>query len=232
MARNNVWMSVSDLMTGLMVIFLFVAIAYIKRVQDNQSVLTQYVENRQDLHDKLVAEFKEEAEQGRISIHGDLSMRFENAQTLFAPGSWALTPAFQEELRNYIPRYLGILLNASMKDKIREIRIEGHTDNVPYPQLDADPYYANLILSQRRALNVMQFIRNLPEYQQYSDEDKELLEYWCTANGLSYGRALDDNSEYIHMTKQEINKSKSRRVEFRLITAGEEMLEEFVEKTK
>ena len=119
MARNNVWMSVSDLMTGLMVIFLFVAIAYIKRVQDNQSVLTQYVENRQDLHDKLVAEFKEEAEQGRISIHGDLSMRFENAQTLFAPGSWALTPAFQEELRNYIPRYLGILLNASMKDKIR-----------------------------------------------------------------------------------------------------------------
>lgn len=232
MARNNVWMSVSDLMTGLMVIFLFVAIAYIKRVQDNQSVLTQYVENRKDLHDKLVAEFKEEAEKGNISIHGDLSMRFENAQTLFPPGSWQLTPAFQEELKNYIPRYLGILLNASMKDKIREIRIEGHTDNVPYPQLDSDPYFANLILSQRRALNVMQFIRNLPEYQEYSDEDKELLEYWFTANGLSYGRALDNNSEYIHKTKQEINKSKSRRVEFRLITAGEEMLEEFVEKTK
>ena len=232
MARNNVWMSVSDLMTGLMVIFLFIAIAYIKRVQDNQSVLTQYVENRQELHDKLVAEFKEEAEKGKISIHGDLSMRFENAQTLFEQGSWALTPAFQEELANYIPRYLGILLNASMKDKIREIRIEGHTDNVPYPQLDADPYFANLVLSQRRALNVMQFIRNLPEYQQYSEEDKELLEYWFTANGLSYGRALDDKSDYVHRTKQKINKSKSRRVEFRLITAGEEMLEEFVEKTK
>ena len=232
MARNNVWMSVSDLMTGLMVIFLFIAIAYIKRVQDNQSVLTQYVENRQELHDKLVAEFKEEAEKGKISIHGDLSMRFENAQTLFEQGSWALTPAFQEELANYIPRYLGILLNASMKDKIREIRIEGHTDNVPYPQLDADPYFANLILSQRRALNVMQFIRNLPEYQLYSEEDKELLEYWFTANGLSYGRALDNQSDYVHRTKQEINKSKSRRVEFRLITAGEEMLEEFVEKTK
>ena len=159
-------------------------------------------------------------------------MRFENAQTLFAPGSSTLTPAFQEELANYIPRYLGILLKASMKDKIREIRIEGHTDNVPYPQLDADPYFANLILSQRRALNVMQFIRNLPEYQQYSEEDKELLEYWFTANGLSYGRALDDQSDYVHRTKREINKSKSRRVEFRLITAGEEMLEEFVEKTK
>lgn len=232
MARNNVWMSVSDLMTGLMVIFLFVAIAYIKRVQDNQSVLTQYVENRQDLHDKLVAEFEHETQNGNISIHGDLTMRFENAQTLFAPGSWTLTPAFKEELANYIPRYLGILLNASMKDKIREIRIEGHTDDVSYPQLDPDPYFANLILSQRRALNVMQFIRSLPEYQQYSDAEKQLLEYWFTANGLSYGRALDDSSGYVYKTKMPINRNKSRRVEFRLITAGEEMLEEFVEKTK
>ena len=98
--------------------------------------------------------------------------------------------------------------------------------------IPADPYFANLILSQQRALNVMQFIRNLPEYQQYSEEDKELLEYWFTANGLSYGRALDDQSNYVHKTKREINKNKSRRVEFRLITAGEEMLEEFVDKTR
>ncbi len=87
MVRSNVWMSVSDLVTGLMVIFLFVAIVYIKRVQDNQSVLNQYVENRQDLHDKLAAEFKEESKEGKLSIYGDLSMRFENAQTLFTPGS-------------------------------------------------------------------------------------------------------------------------------------------------
>lgn len=33
MAKSNVWMSVSDLMTGLMIIFLFIAIAYISRVQ-------------------------------------------------------------------------------------------------------------------------------------------------------------------------------------------------------
>lgn len=29
MSKANVWMSVSDLMTGLMIIFLFIAIAYI-----------------------------------------------------------------------------------------------------------------------------------------------------------------------------------------------------------
>lgn len=232
MAKNNVWMSVSDLMTGLMVIFLFVAIAYIRRVQDNQSVLTKYVENKRDLHDKLVEEFQSEAAQGKISIHGDLSMRFENAETLFGSGSWALTPTFKEEIANYIPRYLNILLKDSMRTKIREIRIEGHTDDVPYPQLNSDPYIANLILSQRRTLNVMEYIKSLPEYQEYSASDKEQLEYWFTANGLSYGKALDDDSEYKYVSKKEINRDRSRRVEFRLITAGEEVLENFVEKNK
>ena len=77
----------------------------------------------------------------------------------------------------------------------------------------------------------MEYIRSLPEYQEYSESDKEQLEYWFTANGLSYGKALDDNSEYKYNSKKNINRDKSRRVEFRLITAGEEVLENFVEKT-
>ena len=47
MAKHNVWMSVSDLMTGLMVIFLFIAVAYMSQVSKNQSVLTEYVETKQ-----------------------------------------------------------------------------------------------------------------------------------------------------------------------------------------
>jgi outer membrane protein OmpA-like peptidoglycan-associated protein len=219
-------------MTGLMVIFLFIAIAYIKRVQENQSVLTQYVENKRELHDKLVEEFKTETAEGKVSIHGDLSMSFENAETLFKSGSWELTTSFKTELASYIPRYLNILLKDSMRSKIREIRIEGHTDDVPFPQLDPDPYLANLILSQRRTLNVMAYIRDLPEYQNYTDSEKEQLEYWFTANGLSYGKALDNSSEYKYLSRQEINREKSRRVEFRIITAGEEVLENFVEQNK
>ena len=60
MAKSNVWMSVSDLMTGLMIIFLFIAIAYISRVQQNQTVLTDYVETKNKLYDKLVSEFKQD----------------------------------------------------------------------------------------------------------------------------------------------------------------------------
>lgn len=118
-------------------------------------------------------------------------MRFENAQTLFEQGKDELTTEFKKELANCMPRYLNLLLNASMRDKIREIRIEGHTDDVPYPGLDPDPYFANLILSQRRALKVMRYIQSMPEYQAYSEDDRKQLEFWFTVAGMSFGRALD-----------------------------------------
>ena len=119
MAKPNAWLSVSDLMTGLMVIFLFVAIAYIKRSQDNmkerQSPLQEYVDNKKNLHDKLVDEFQTESKNGQITIRGDLTMRFENAETLFPSGETTLTPKFCEILSDLIPRYLNILLNDSMR---------------------------------------------------------------------------------------------------------------------
>lgn len=54
MAKSNVWMSVSDLMTGLMVIFLFIAIAYISRVKQNQTVLTDYIETKTNFTTNLL----------------------------------------------------------------------------------------------------------------------------------------------------------------------------------
>ncbi len=232
MARNNVWMSVSDLMTGLMVIFLFITVAYLKRVQTNQSMLKDFVENKQELHDKLVEKFKAETQEKIITIGGDLSMRFQNAETLFDDGSWDLKPEFEKQLSVILPKYLDVLLNDSLKYKIREIRIEGHTNNIPFPKLDKDPYMANLILSQRRAQSVMQFLREIPEYKEYSPEDQKLLDYWFTATGFSYGHALDKNNEIAHVSGKVVDSAKSRRVEFRIITSGEEVLEDFVEKSQ
>lgn len=228
MARNNVWMSVSDLMTGLMIIFLFIAIAYIKRVQNNQSVLNEYVENRSVLHDKLAEEFRKESNEGQMTIKGDLSMRFENAETLFPSGSSSLSPAYKAILSDVMPRYLTILLNDTMRDKIREIRIEGHTDDTPAPGYHSDPYLANVILSQKRALSVLAFIRELPAYKGYSEQEQRLLEYWFTANGLSYGRALDADGTFALISGNPISKEDSRRVEIRIVTSGDEVLENFV----
>lgn len=228
MAKHNVWLSVSDLMTGLMVIFLFVAISYISRVQKNKSVLTDFVETKEELHDKLVDEFYCDTTEWQMSIGKDLTMKFKEPTVLFDIGSSELTPRFKEILDNFLPRYFGILLNDSLRSRIQEIRIEGHTDDVPMPTYDTDPYIANAKLSQERALSVLKYFRSMSQFEKYSDKQKRLLEYWFTANGLSYGKALDENGDLIIRSNKPIDRASSRRVEFRIVTAGDEILENFV----
>ena len=230
MAKHNVWMSVSDLMTGLMVIFLFIAIAYIKRVQQNQTVLSDYVETKNKLHDKLVKEFEGDTLKWQMAIGKDLSMKFNNPTVLFAQGSSELTPQFKEILDEFLPRYFNILLNDSLKKNIQEIRIEGHTDPVPYPSLDPDAYIANVILSQQRSLSVLRYFRSMPEFEKYNDKEQKLLEFWFTSNGLSYGKSLDSDGNYTLSSGKEIDYQMSRRVEFRIVTSGDEILENFVKK--
>lgn len=232
MAKPNVWLSVSDLMTGLMVIFLFVAIAYISRVQKNQSVLTDYVETKNEMHDKLVKEFAGDTLKWQMAIGKDLTMKFKEPTVLFATGSCELTPRFKQILDEFLPRYFTILLNDSLSNKIQEIRIEGHTDDVPIPRYDSDPYIANAMLSQQRALSVIRYFRNMPAYQKYSPEQQHQLEFWLTANGLSYGKSVDSDGEYTQKSGNPIDKDLSRRVEFRIVTTGDEVLENFVKKNK
>lgn len=232
MKKNNIWMSVSDLMTGLMIIFLFIAVAYISRVKKNQNVLSDYVETKNKLHDRLVNEFKGDTAKWQMTIGRDLSMKFNNPNVLFASSSYELTPQFKSILNQFLPKYLHILLTDSLRKNIQEIRIEGHTDDVRYDQYDKDPYIANVILSQQRSLSVLRYLREMPSFKSYSAADKRLLEYWFTANGLSYGKSLDSNWQYTIKSEKPIDKRKSRRVEFRIITTGEEVLENFVNRNK
>ena len=101
MAKHNVWMSVSDLMTGLMVIFLFVAVAYMIQVENSQSVLTDYVETRQHLHDRLVNEFKGDTAKWKMVVGKDLSMKFKEPEVLFDLGSGEIKPKFMEILDEF-----------------------------------------------------------------------------------------------------------------------------------
>lgn len=232
MAKQNVWLHVSDLMTGLMIIFLFIAVAYIRKVQQSTNVLSDYVETKDKLHEKLVKEFAGDTAKWEMNIGKDLSMKFRNPTTLFQSGSDEITPEFQGILNVFIPRYFNILLNDELRYNIQEIRVEGHTDDVPYPQLNKDPYLANVILSQKRALSVLAYIRAMPFFINLKKEDRKLLEYWITANGLSFGRSLDKDGMETFLSGNGIDKKKSRRVEFRIVTTGDEVLENFVNKNK
>ena len=68
----------------------------------------------------------------------------------------------------------------------------------------------------------------MPVFKTYSDKEKKYLEYWFTANGLSYGKSVDSNGVYTFRSNNSIDKERSRRVEFRIVTSGEQVLENFV----
>ena len=78
MAKNNIWMSVSDLMTGLMVIFLFIAIAYMIRVRDD---ISEYKDTKEELYFKLKNKFSDsEIANGTISVNPDQSFLVESRE--------------------------------------------------------------------------------------------------------------------------------------------------------
>ncbi|MBO4806212.1 MAG: OmpA family protein [Paludibacteraceae bacterium] len=222
-------MSVSDLMTGLMIIFMFITVAYMERVRETHKVLEDYVETKQQLHEELSKNFDQETKMGELTLGNDLSMKFNNASSLFEPGSSDLNDTFKCKLKKFLPKYLNTLLSSKFSDQIMEIRIEGHTDDKPY-SLHSDPYIANAILSQRRALSVLMYMRSMPEYLSMDKDKKKKLDFWFTANGFSFGKSLDKDGNFTYVTNNEIDCDKSRRVEFRIITRGEDVLEDFVEK--
>ena len=90
------------------------------------------------------------------------------------------------------------------------------------------PNIFGMLSARNRARNVLEYVLDLEYVRGLSDDDRRTLEFWLTANGLSYGRSLDSNGEQTYLSHQPIDLARSRRVEFRIVTTGDEVLEEFV----
>jgi outer membrane protein OmpA-like peptidoglycan-associated protein len=214
------WISISDMMTGLMVIFMFVAINYIVQVIEYKFV-------EKDVYNALLAEFIKEIDNRDIQLGPDGSVTFnpEN-RILFTTGSAVLTNDFDKILDDFVPRYLKVITKDEYIDYIKEIRIEGHTDTVA-PKSGEDSYTYNLRLSSSRAQSVLQKLRNMKEYQSLQPSLKDRLQFLFTANGLSYSRALNSSGQIFYSSPQgEIDNNRSRRVEFRVVTSNEKLVEE------
>lgn len=225
--KESHWIPLADLMTVLMVIFLFMSISYMALVQKRQKeqnrIFKDYEEAKIGLYKELDSTFRKDFEKWSLKLDEDLSIKFTNPQVLFSTGSSDITPYFQSVLSEFLPRYLNVVLQQKYRDKIAEIRIEGHTDTKPIGT-SGDPYIDNMKLSQDRARNVMAFLRNQQYFINLNSREKAQLQYWLTSNGLSYGRTVDDNYNLSFKSKNEVDNDKSRRVEFRIVTTSEAII--------
>lgn len=223
--KETFWIPYADLMTVLMVIFLFISLSYMGLVQfqknQQDEIFREYKQTKQEIYVKLNEAFKQNAAKWNLEIDRDLSIRFVNESILFDYNSDVIKPEFQAILKVFIPKYLKIVLDSAYKDKIAEVRIEGHTAS-------SKSYMYSVGLSQRRANAVLNSFLSSSYYIRLDSKQKDRLQFWLTANGLAYGRALDETGKYVYETKKPMS-VKSRRVEFKIVTTSDKLVEKVLE---
>lgn len=210
------WVSVSDLMAGLMVIFLFIAVTYIRPVVETQNrirdIVVAWKDSEVEIHDALQQEFEDDLTRWHAELDREtLSVRFRAPDVLFDAGTANLQPEFKAILDDFFPRYLKVL--HIFQEAIAEVRIEGHTSSEwEGATTDDEAYFKNMALSQARTRSVLEYALGLPLVNPF----KEWAQAYLTANGLS-------SSQLVYRDLQE-DKIRSRRVEFRVRTNSKEQI--------
>lgn len=208
------WVSVSDLMAGLMMVFLLVAIVFMVNAEIERNkirdVAVLYDRLRTQLYQDLVNEFEPDLDRWGAEINTDLSIRFGRPELIFDKGENELKEGFKVILEDFFPRYLKIIASDKYRDDIAEVRIEGHTSSGWLSQSEDNAYFLNMGLSQARTRSTLEFLLLLPDVQ----GEKKWLKEHMTANGLS-------SSKPIYLDSGEEDPERSRRVEFRLRTDAE-----------
>lgn len=235
-AEDDEIISIADLMSGLMVVFLFIAVVFLRPLIEARDVAQenereaqldrQRLEVAQQRVRDIVVVFREAEE--RLAAHLErefrddlrrwsaefdqptLTIRFRAPEVLFPRGERQVPPAFRQILSDFLPRYTRALWQ--YRDDIEEVRVEGHTSSewtaVSTP---AEAFFQNMALSQDRTRAVLTFWLTLPE----TGERLDWLRRTVTANGLSSSRLWrrPDGTE---------DPDRSRRVEFRIATRARE----------
>ena len=208
---ENQWIAISDLMAGLMIIFLFVALVFILR---HQRRVDSYQEVRLQIFHELQQEFETDLKRwdAEIDKH-QLSVRFKDIEVLFKQGKAHIPPKFKEILDDFFPRYLAILV-PKYTNEIKEMKIKGHTSSEGKKnQSKWESYFYNMQLSQDRTRNVHKYVMRQSTSQPYRD----WLIKTMTANGLSFSHIITNRNG-------REDRRASRRVEFEIQTKADKIL--------
>lgn len=216
------WMSVSDLMSGLMIVFLFISIllmrsALIERDKIKEVAVT-YQNNQVAIFDALQKEFSDDLQKWNAEIDPTtLAFQFKSPDILFGIGSSELKPLFRQVLSDFFPRYLNVL--SHFRDSINEVRIEGHTSSRWNNESSAeDAYFRNMALSQERTRSVLLYVQGLESIA----NEREWVRSNVAAVGFSSSRPVRDLNGLE-------DAERSRRVTFRVITNAETQIRKILQ---
>lgn len=219
----NWWMSYADLMSVMLMVFALIMVVVVLDVQDSSekraaaeqkamesqaqakqlqemaAQKTKEIELAIGLKTEIIKELTAFFHKSNLQIEIDQqtgAIRFPGS-ILYDSASYTISDKGEAFLKDFVPKYMGILLQDRFKSKIASIMIEGHTD-------DNGTYMYNMELSQNRAFSVLKYMysEEFPNFPQRAFSQK-----FVTCNGRSF-------SEPILKSDGKIDAERSRRVEF------------------
>ncbi|MBB3062352.1 OmpA/MotB family protein [Microbulbifer rhizosphaerae] len=220
-SEEGEWLSVSDLMAGLMMVFLCISIVMMRSMMEERekirALAQSYRDNQLAIYQTLVREFEGDLPHWGAAIDKDsLTISFNNSDAMFQTGAAEMNADAQKVMENFFPRYLAAL-NPYL-DSVRAIHIEGHTSSEwGTGGSRSENYFNNLRLSQSRSREVLRFVHSLVP----AEEVPGMLAL-VAAVGYSSARPVlrADGSE---------DPEKSKRVAFRVITNSEAQIHRILE---
>ena len=204
-------MPVSDLMAGLMMVFLFISVSMMRYAlieRDKiKEVAVAYQVTQVAIYDALVDEFRDDLVDWGAEIEKDtLTVTFQSPEINFKRGSTQLTTRYKIILSDFFPRYLHRL--EPFQQSISEVRVEGHTSSRWRRETSLDEsYFRNMDLPQERTRSVLRYVYDMPEISSYRS--------WIKANVAAVGLS---SSKLKYKVDGQEDLDRSRRVTFRVIS--------------
>ena len=215
--ENPFSLSLGDLMAGLLLIFVlllsFVMLRLENLMEEKRREL-ELLDDRERIKKLLIKRLLNELSEFDVEVDPDTGVIRITEGILFDFGRDELKQAGKAFLRQFTPKYVGILLSDPLvKEHIAQVIIEGHTDNV-------GGYEYNLRLSLRRANSVAAYLfaKDFGAFR-YAEDLKKLL----SANGRSFVQPIAPNDT-------EEGRAQNRRVEFQFRLRDWDMVSPTAEK--
>lgn len=229
-------LSISDLMAALCCIFVLVTISIVASLKEKNQLADKYQELQQELFVDLSEEMGSDLEKWGATIDPEtLTIRF-SSDAGFDARSSVLKSSYKSVLREFFPKLVRVLMQDKYKGEIEEIRIEGFTapDRTdPYGEGSEHDYVSGVRLSQERTQNVLLYCLEHTNYSQETDpQRKEAEKDWIrkhiVSNGYSLSKPLGTDGKLLDGDGV-IDKAATRRVEFRIKTNSDKIVQQFQE---
>lgn len=163
---NVFWVTMSDLLLGLAVVFLVLFVFAI-------TGFTQSKVSEKTVQFEITETIAKELEKNDIKIDVDKFagvIKISDLE-LFELNSWELSEKGKKFMSKFVPIYFNtIMKDEKIKENVAHIVIEGHTDSQAFANAKSpqEQYFKNMDLSLKRASAVAEYV----VYSQYKDKEK------------------------------------------------------------